>query len=90
MEQLTKEEVEDLRRCIAPFAGSGDMSDRFECIIRLCDAYLALREEVERWKDRVEVRDKHIDALQADNEALQGTIDALDAELRQMGGLNRG
>ena len=42
----TKEEVEEIRELIVPFAGSGRLSTRFELIIRLCDAYLALREEV--------------------------------------------
>ena len=46
MEQPTKEEVEEIRELIVPFAGSGRLTTRFEFIIRLCDAYLALREEV--------------------------------------------
>ena len=47
-DQPTKAEVEDLRAAIIPFGASGLYSDRFACIVRLCDAYLAQGEEVER------------------------------------------
>ena len=49
-DQPTKAEVEDLRAVIIPFGASGLYSDRFACIVRLCDAYLAQGEEVERLK----------------------------------------
>ena len=73
----TKEEVEEIRELIVPFAGSGRLSTRFELIIHLCDAYLALREEVDtkdgHLKDYMEILHAEQECskkLQADNEAL--------------------
>ena len=81
----TKEEVEEIRELIVPFAGSGRLSTRFELIIRLCDAYLALREDYKeanvllngydklltKLRDQRDKDQEEIRKFHADNEALR-------------------
>ena len=49
-DQPTKAEVEDLRAVSLYSSSLLALVDRFACIVRLCDAYLAQGEEVERLK----------------------------------------
>ena len=81
----TKEEVEEIRELIVPFAGSGRLSTRFELIIRLCDAYLALMEDYKeanvllngydklltKLRDQRDKDQEEIRKFHADNEALR-------------------
>ena len=87
--QPTKEEVEEIRELIVPFAGSGRLSTRFELIIRLCDAYLALREDYKeanvllngydklltKLRDRRDKDQEEIRKFHADNEALRARVE---------------
>ena len=89
----TKEEVEEIRELIVPFAGSGRLSTRFELIIRLCDAYLALREDYKeanvllngydklltKLRDQRDKDQEEIRKFHAGNEALRARMNILEA-----------
>jgi len=93
-DQPTKAEVEDLRAVIIPFGASGLYSDRFACIVRLCDAYLAQGEDLaaecirygklaqlyrQQGEDMVEVL-KQRDELKAENLALKSSTYRADEQ----------
>ena len=82
----TKEEVEEIRELIVPFAGSGRLSTRFELIIRLCDAYLALMEElrIEQLSflvanERNLQIERELYLMESENQALKARLKILEA-----------
>lgn len=75
MEQPTKEEIDDM---IATINRDGLEGLTRQEVRELCDAYLALREEVGEIMDRRMELISMCEQLQAENQALRARVEILD------------